>query len=45
MDPGIIKSSFEKVSKQGEVFTRLFYAKLFERAPHVQPLFNKTQMN
>ncbi len=40
----LVQSSFEKVAPIAEKAAELFYARLFETAPQVRPLFRSTDM-
>jgi hemoglobin-like flavoprotein len=44
MNVDLLESSFDLVAPRGEQLVAVFYERLFERAPQVQPLFAHTDM-
>jgi hemoglobin-like flavoprotein len=44
MDLDALETSFDLIAPRGEELTEIFYARLFEAAPAVRPLFEGTDM-
>jgi hemoglobin-like flavoprotein len=44
MNVDVLETSFDLVAPRGEELVTVFYERLFERAPHVRPLFAHTDM-
>ena len=45
MDLDALETSFDLVAPKGDELVEIFYARLFETAPSVKPLFASTDMN
>jgi hemoglobin-like flavoprotein len=44
MNVDLLETSFDLVAPRGDELVTVFYERLFERAPHVRPLFAGTDM-